>query len=202
MECAVRVVSGDSTRVLSYVAMISIFGIGSVLLLPAIGMSANNARSFVNAKTALEVPKADYRKQWAHLGTYSVLADEPSEGAEELHIVYTERKNLEVFLNSGRFPDGAVLVKDVITAKTETLTTGIASYAGELAGRFIMVKDASNKHVGTSPLWGDGWGWAFYEGSETKRTVTSDYKTDCLGCHEPARRQDLLFLQGYPILRK
>jgi hypothetical protein len=33
-------------------------------------------------------------------------------------------------------------------------------------------------------------------------TVTTNYKTDCLGDHEPARATDLVYVQGYPMLRK
>ncbi|WP_204376627.1 cytochrome P460 family protein [Methyloceanibacter marginalis] len=51
-------------------------------------------------------------------------------------------------------------------------------------------------------MWGDGWGWAFYEGTETQKTITTDYRKDCLGCHEPARGQDLIYVQGYPILKR
>lgn len=120
----------------------------------------------------LQVPAVDYRKEWVQLGTFSVLADKPADGAKELHVVYTARQNLEAYLRTGRFPDGAVLVKDVFAARTEALTTGTSSYAGDLAGRFLMVKDGA----GTGLRFGDGWGWAFYEGAEMKRTVTTNYK--------------------------
>lgn len=155
----------------------------------------------VEAEAVLQVPAVDYRKEWVQLGTFSVLADKPADGAKELHVVFTARQNLEAYLRTGRFPDGAVLVKDVFAARTEALTTGTSSYAGDLAGRFVLVKDG-NGGLGSGPRFGDGWGWAFYEGAETKRTVTTDYKNDCLPCHEPARGQDLLYLQGYPLLRK
>lgn len=175
-------------------------------LIPAALVSASLAqdigsavkRKASEAEAALRVPAADYRRDWAQLGAFSVLADKPEEGAKQLHVVYTERKNLDAYLATGAFPEGAVLVKDVYAAKTEPLTTGVASYAGDLAGRFVMVKDKASP----SPRFGDGWGWAFYEGGETKMTVTADYKKDCLGCHEPARATDLIYLRGYPILRK
>ncbi len=93
-------------------------------------------------------------------------------------------------------------MKDVYATETEPLTTGVASYADDLAGRFVMVKDAKDTYADVSPLWGDGWGWAFYEGAETTKTVTTDYAQDCLGCHEPARDQDLVYVQGYPILKR
>ncbi len=153
------------------------------------------------AEPVLRVPAADYRKDWVALGTFSILAGAPAEGAKQMHAVYTERKNVEAYLKDGKFPDGAVLVKDVFATKTEALTTGTVSYAGDLAGRFVMVKDAAGK-LGSSPRFGDGWGWAFYEGGETEKTVTASYKAACLDCHEPARNQDLLFLQGYPLLGK
>lgn len=155
----------------------------------------------VEAEAVLQVPAVDYRKEWVQLGTFSVLADKPADGAKEIHVVYTARHNLEAYLRTGRFPDGAVLVKDIFAARTEALTVGTSSYAGNLSSRFVMVKDGAGK-LGTGPRFGDGWGWASYEGAEIKRTVTTNYKNDCLSCHEPARAQDLVYVQGYPLLRK
>jgi hypothetical protein len=152
-------------------------------------------------QTLLQVPDENYRRDWVLLGSFSVLADDPEAGAKELHVVYTKPENVDAFRKTGAFPDGAVLVKDVFATATEQMTTGTSSYADKLAGRFIMVKDQGDKYAGTSPLWGDGWGWAFYEGTETKKTVTTDYQQDCLGCHEPVRHQDLTYIQGYPILK-
>jgi len=155
----------------------------------------------VDAEQVLRVPSVEYRKDWVQLGTFSVLAEKPQDGAKELHAVYTERKNVEAYLNDGKFPDGAVFVKDLWNAKTEELPTGTASFAGDLIGRFVMVKDAAGK-LGSGARFGDGWGWAFFAGNETVKTVTGDYKVDCLTCHEPVRKQGLQFLQGYPLLRK
>lgn len=156
----------------------------------------------VEAEPELQVPSVDYRKEWVQLGTYAVLADTPADGAKKLQYVYTERKNLEAYLKSGSFPDGTVLVKDVYAGKIETLTCGTVSYAGDLVGRFILFRDSSSARTASSPRFGDGWGWAYYDGSETKMTVTTNYKTDCLGCHSPARATDMLYVQGYPLLRK
>lgn len=153
------------------------------------------------AERELRVPESDYRKLWVQLGTFSVLGDNPEEGAKELHAVYMERTNVEQYLKTGRFPDGAVLVKDVFSARMEELTTGTASYAGKLKGRFVMMKDDKRRYFGTSTRFGDGWGWAFFEGDARTRPVTRDYKADCLGCHEPVRNQDLVFTQGYPVLK-
>ncbi|MER8634450.1 cytochrome P460 family protein [Mesorhizobium opportunistum] len=153
------------------------------------------------ARIKLTVPTVDYRTKWVSLGSFSLLSDEPDKGAKQLHVVYTQPESVEAYLKTGTFPDGTVLIKDVYGTKTEDLTTGRSSYADTLIGRFVMVKDKSNKRASVSPLWGDGWGWAFYEGAETQKTVTTDYRGDCLSCHEPARNQGLVYTQGYPILR-
>jgi hypothetical protein len=159
------------------------------------------AEAASDPQALLYVPDADYRRDWVLLGSFSVLADDPEAGAKEFHVVYTPRENVDAYRKTGAFPDGAVLVKDVFATSTEAMTTGTSSYADTLIGRFVMVKDQANKNAGVSPLWGDGWGWAFYEGAETRKTVSTDYKEDCLGCHEPVRDQDLLHIQGYPVLK-
>src|SRR6185295_3184862 len=108
----------------------------------------------VDAEQVLRVPAVNYRKEWVQLGTFSVLADKPQDGAKELHAVYTERKNLEAYLKDGKFPDGAVFVKYVWNAKTVSLTTGTSSFAGDRGGRFVMVKDTAGK-LGSGPRFGD-----------------------------------------------
>lgn len=179
-----------------------------LVLLPALGATAVLAQLVPPAEhdtlpaleRLLNVPASNYRRDWVLLGSFSVRADDAEKGAKELHVVYAKPETVDAYRQTGAFPDGAVLVKDVFATKTEALTTGVASYADTLKGRFVMVKDKSDKYAGRSPLWGDGWGWAFYEGGETKETVTTDYRKDCLGCHEPARAQDLIYVRGYPVL--
>jgi hypothetical protein len=170
-----------------------------VYLQPAAGESESESMECVDS--LLHVPEVDYRREWVLLGSFSVLADEPPDGGKELHVVYTAPENVEAYREDGEFPDGAVLVKDVYSTATEAMTTGTVSYADALVGRFVMFRDADDEHADESPLWGDGWGWAFYEGTETTDTVTTDYTVDCLGCHEPVRDQNLIYVQGYPVLR-
>jgi len=180
----------------------------TVLLVGIVSVGAAAAQSTIEgagaapeARSLLHVPAANFREEWIVLGAFSVRADNAEDGAKQLHVVYAAPATVAAYRKTATFPDGAVLVKEVFATKTKDLTTGTVSYADRLAGRFVMVKDGNNRHAGTSPLWGDGWGWAFYEGAETRKTVTTDYRRDCLGCHEPARGQDLVYVQGYPILK-
>lgn len=189
-----------SARTNALIALPLSGGVSATAVLALFG--CGRAASASEAKTLLHVPDVDYRRDWTLLGSFAVLADDPAEGVKELHVVHAAPAAVDAYREAGAFPDGATLIKDVFATRTEPLTTGTASYADRLVGRFVMVKDRTDRHTGQSPLWGDGWGWAYYEGSETREPVTTDYREDCLGCHEPARGQDLLYVRGYPILQR
>jgi hypothetical protein len=64
-----------------------------------------------------------------------------------------------------------------------------------------MVKDSKGRFP-KNDLWGDGWGWALFEAKDAKKNVATDYKTDCRTCHVPARKDDWLYIRGYPVLAK
>jgi hypothetical protein len=145
----------------------------------------------------IKLPDLPFRDTWTQLGTWSVNGDD---GAEGMHIVYTQPGVAEAYRRTGAFPDGAVLVKELRGAKTEDLTTGRVSYADELEGWFVMVKDTDDKYPGNA-LWGDGWGWGFFEASSPQTLVTQDYKTECLSCHVPAQETDWIYTRSYPALR-
>jgi len=178
---------------------------GAVLMAAALtaAVPADAASDFapnVDAVGTITLPKADFRKDWSFLGAWSV-DDDDREGAKAIHNVYAEREAVAYFRRHGRFPDGAVIIKELHHTATEPLTTGTASWASGLAGWFVMVKDAKDRFPG-HPLWGDGWGWAFFNPAQPDKTETTSYKDDCIGCHVPAEKDDWLYIRGYPVLIK
>jgi hypothetical protein len=108
---------------------------------------------------------------------------------------------IAAFRKDGRSPDGTVLVKEVFKTTTKPMTTGTVSSAGTLSGWFVMVKD----DVGRFPknkLWGNGWGWSWFDATDRTKTTSTDFKKDCLSCHVPAQASDWIYAHGYPPLRK
>jgi hypothetical protein len=81
------------------------------------------------------------------------------------------------------------------------MTTGTVSSASTLLGWFVMVKD-NNGRFPENKLWGDGWGWAWFEASDANRTISKDYRRDCMACHTPAKASDWLYIHGYPPLKR
>src|SRR5262249_51316051 len=145
--------------------------------------AAPGAAAVVDAAGNLRVPE-NYQTAYQSLGSWAVAADQ-GKGAKELHVVYASPGTIAAYRKDGRFPDGTVLVKEVFQAATEQKTTGTVSRAGTLKGWFVMVKGENGRYP-DNQLWGDGWGWSWFDAGNPTRTTSKNYKTDCLGCHVPA----------------
>jgi hypothetical protein len=160
---------------------------------------AQKAEGVVDAEGNLRVP-ADYRTAYQFLGSWAVAADQ-GEGSKEVHIVYSSPGTIVGYRKDGRFPDGSVLVKEVFEATTGAMTTGNVSHAKILKGWFVMMKDNKNSHP-DNKLWGDGWGWSWFDAAMPSKTTSTNYKVDCQPCHVPARASDWIYVQGYPALKQ
>ena len=152
----------------------------------------------VDEQGNLHVPP-NYRAAYEFLGTWAIAANN-GVGSRELHTVYASPDTIDAYHARGHFPDGAVLIKEVYETSTAPMTTGTVSRAGTLKGWFVMVKDSSNGHSG-NPLWGDGWGWSWFDAGNRIKTTSTDYKKDCLACHVPAHDTDWVYTSGYPALK-
>lgn len=159
---------------------------------------------YVDAYGNIAVPW-DFNTAWVFLGTWSIAAEDVEQsaaasghGAAALHNVYTQPGIVEAYRNSGQFPDGAVLIKELLSTETAPMTTGKVSRGKSIEGWFVMVKDTQGRFPGNK-LWGDGWGWFLFDAN--KNLTTKDYKAECLGCHIPAKQSDWIYVEGYPILQ-
>ena len=153
----------------------------------------------VGSGGTMRVP-ADYRTAYQFLGSWAVAADQ-GQGSEQIHVVYASPGTIAAFRKAGHFRDGSVLVKEVFDAATGPMTTGAVSHAQTLKGWFVMVRDSKNSHPGNR-LWGDGWGWSWFDAGNPSTTTSTDYKTDCQTCHIPARGSDWIYVDGYPPLKQ
>ncbi len=166
--------------------------IASFLLVANDHISTNS----VNEKGEISLP-SDFRSSMSHLGSWFV----PEGGASGFHDVYTEQSTVDHYRETGEFPDGAVLVKELRAASKGDYTTGAGvAYANDQIKQwFVMVKDTEGRFAGTGN-WGDGWGWALFKPDDPSKNVSTDYKTDCLGCHVPVKDKDWVYTEAYPTL--
>jgi Cytochrome P460 len=155
------------------------------------------AESVVDAAGNMHVPET-YRTTYEFLGSWAIAA-KSDKGSQELHVVYASPGTAAAYRKTGRFADGTVLIKEVFAAATGPLTTGTVSWAKTLKGWFVMVKDSQGRHPGNQ-LWGDGWGWSWFDAGNPSKTTTTDYNLACRTCHVPVQGTDWVYIEGYPPL--
>jgi Cytochrome P460 len=172
-------------------------------------LAADSGSIYTNGN--LRVPDA-YRTTYEFLGTWAVAAD-AGQGSKELHVVYASPGTITAYRKDGRFPDGAILVKEVYRAATKPMTTGRVSHADSLRGWFVMVRDSKGRHSGNKQLWGDGWGWSWFDAANPSTpaldlplpggavATSLDYRENCKSCHLPAQSTDWIYVDGYPPLK-
>lgn len=182
---------------------VTLAGLAMVIIVNAYGQAGMRSAygeitsAVVDDKGNMRVP-SDYRSAYQVLGTWAVAADN-SPGSKEMHVVYASPGAVSAYRKAGHFPDGTVLVKEVFKTTTKPMTTGTVSSAGTLAGWFVMVKDDAGRFP-DSKLWGDGWGWAWFDAADPGKTTSTNYKQDCQSCHVPAQASDWIYTHGYPPL--
>ena len=157
------------------------------------------AETVVDAHGNLHVPD-NYRTSYQFLGSWAIAADD-GKGSKELHAVLVSPGAIAAYRNDGHFPDGTVLVKEVYSAATGDMTTGSVSRADSLKGWFVMVKGDASRFPGNA-LWGDGWGWSWFDAAAPTQTTWTNYRLNCKSCHVPAQATDWIYVNGYPALKR
>jgi Cytochrome P460 len=152
-----------------------------------------------DAQGNLHVPDG-YRTTYEVLGSWAVAADQ-GQGSKELHVVYASPGTIDAYRKDGHFPDDTVLLKEVYQAATAQMTTGTVSRADTLKGWFVMAKDNNGRHRGNK-LWGDGWGWSWFDAADPSKTTSVAYRLNCKSCHVPAQATDWIYVDGYPALKR
>jgi hypothetical protein len=151
---------------------------------------------YVDKDGTIHLPE-DYRLNWTHLGSWAVNAADDQKA--NMHDVYAEPDAVAKFRTTGKWPDGATIVKEVRATSHDQLATGDVMWDGPIVVWFVMVKD-QNDRFPSNPNWGRGWGWALFKADNPMKNVSSDYTADCLSCHVPAKSTDWIYTRGYPTL--
>ncbi|WP_036275521.1 MULTISPECIES: cytochrome P460 family protein [Methylomonas] len=176
-------------------------------VLPLIGMSLTHAEGntanasahfspYVDETGRITLP-TDFRRTMVHLGSWHV----PEGDASGFHDVYADGKAVDEFRKTGKFPDGAAIVKELRASTAGNYTTGTGvSYANNTIKQwFVMIKDRQGRFP-KNTSWGDGWGWALVKNDGTNINVSANYKKDCISCHTPVKDKDWIYVEGYPTL--
>jgi Cytochrome P460 len=123
-------------------------------------------------------------RKWTHVKTAVVGPQSPFfKSGGGIHHVYANGKAMEGF-EAGAFPDGSVLVFDLLEAKEADGHTT----EGPRQRVDVMIKDS--KRFSAS----GGWGFERFLGdSQTDRPLDAEHRGQCFTCHLQRKNHDLVF---------
>ena len=131
-----------------------------------------------------EVPYPAGYRDWHHVKSMVIEKGHPLfEAFGGIHHLYANKKAVQGY-KSGRFPDGAIIVFDLLDAPRadNALVEGERKVVG------VMQKEA--KKFATT----GGWGFeGFGAGDKAKRVVGSNAEAACFACHAPQKGNDYEF---------
>jgi hypothetical protein len=140
-------------------------------------------------QAAEPVPYPQGYRQWTHVKSMVI---EPGHALYAafggIHHLYANKAAMAGY-RSGRFPDGAVIVFDLLEAKNGG--RAIEEGARKVVG--VMRKDAK-RYAATG-----GWGFEGFKGnSKNARAVGEHVATTCFACHQSQKDADFVFSKYRP----
>ena len=122
-------------------------------------------------------------RSWTHVKSMVIEDDHPlADPFAGIHHVYANDKAVTGY-ESGRFPDGSVIVFDLLehTAADATVQEGERKFVG------VMVRDRS--------AWPQtaGWGFEAFDGDSRTDRLVEDGGASCFACHTARKQQDYVF---------
>ncbi len=159
-----------------------------------------------NANGELIQPVPQVFRKWVFVGaplTPSKLNDGKTGFPEYLH-VYINPDDFSVYKQTGEFPEGKVIDKELVLLKKTDYVDGSSNapsgrgyFAGQYNGMDVMVKDC-RRFQETN-------GWESFNFGHHAPPYTVSAKavpaSSCAGCHEANAKKDMVFMQFYAILR-
>jgi hypothetical protein len=192
-----------------YLAIVGAVGlvVASVFLLNTRPVAAQTQRSTAvfDSKGNMELPTG-FRK-WVFVGAPLTPdgLNNGKAGFPEYHNVYVEAKNVDVYLKTGSFPEGTVIIKELTRVLNPTFPDGSRTepsgrgfFNGAYNGIDATVKD-SKRFPNTN-------GWGFFTFGHHPlpyaKSAAESSVAECAGCHiANVAKTDMTWVQFYPLLR-
>ena len=137
----------------------------SIMLVNLLAMSTATANEFFSIEAGELVRPTGYR-EWVYVGT-PVTPNDMNNGKAafpEFHNVYIDPQSWAHWKETGEFPEGTVLIKELVSVGTKVAVSGSGYFQGDFIGLEAAIK--SRKHFPSEPG-----NWAYYSFS------TPDHKT-------------------------
>jgi hypothetical protein len=188
----------------STVLVVTVLITGIALLLATSGAESKGADgsrlpkpSFDKAGNLIR-PDTSYR-EWVYVGTPLTPNDlnPPEAPFPDFHNVYIHPDDLDHYKRTGKFQDGTVLMKELVSVGSKRAVSGKGYFMGEFMGLEATIKDS--KRFPDEPG-----NWAYFSFGHEYPLADKAEKfpaAACNACHETSAADDFVFTQYYPVLR-
>jgi hypothetical protein len=140
-------------------------------------------------------------RQWVFVGS-PVTPNDMNNGKAafpEFHHVYIPQKYFEAYKRTGAFPDGTILVKELLSVGAKQAPSGKGYFNGDFIGLEATIKD-------TKRFKNEPGNWAYFSfttpiGKPHKKLTKAFSKNKCNFCHQALAKDDWVFTQYYPVLK-
>ncbi len=176
---------------------------GLVLLLglaTTTSLAEKEKRRVYKFNSAGELIQPTGYREWIFVGT-PLTPNELNNGKApfpEFHAVYIHKSAYKKWKKTGAFPDGTILMKELISVGSKQAASGKGYFMGEYLGLEATIKDS--KRFKNEPGY-----WAYFsftqEGKPPKKTAKAFPTGKCNLCHQSFAKDDWVFTQYYPVLR-
>jgi hypothetical protein len=136
-------------------------------------------------------------REWVFVGAPVTPKDmnDGNPAFPEFHNVYIDPTSYAHYKKTGKFRDGTIIVKELVSVGTKESSSGNGYFQGEFLGIAATVKDS--KRFADSH---NNWAYFGFESYESK-TGAKQPEESCNACHKDTAAEDNVFTQHYPVLR-
>lgn len=139
-------------------------------------------------------------RTWVYVGT-PLTPNDLNNGAApfpEFHNVYIHPDDYKYYEKNGKWKDGTILIKELVSVGTKAAVSGNGYFMGEFIGLEATIKDS--KRFKDEPG-----NWAYFSfsnnGGPLKDKASAFPTATCNACHAASAKDDFVFTQHYPVLR-
>jgi hypothetical protein len=198
------------------IALIALVVVGGVFLIPASeGVAEHHEDSVAKFDADGNLLRPVGYREWVFVGT-PLTPNELNNGMApfpEFHAVYIDPVSWAHYKKTGKFRDGTVLIKELISVGSKAATSGAGYFMGDYLGLEAAVKSAEHfpdepgnwaYHSFTtpgSPMEGDEIRKKMHAGAPLKDKAKAFPTAICASCHVASAADDMVFTQFYPVLR-
>ncbi len=159
-----------------------------------------SSQAYAHFNLSGELIRPSGYREWIYIGTPLTPNDMNNGKAAfpEFHNVYIDPASWGHWKKTGKFPDGTLIVKELVSVGSKQAASGKGYFQGKYIGLEASLK--SKKHFPNST---GNWGFFRFtieNSPELLKISTAQPDKNCLLCHQHQANQDLVFTQYYPVL--